>query len=136
MPDPARDSVLVLGVDGGWRAFDLEDVSPAEGCAGVEGERGFEWGWQNQDAPAPVLVRSFERGEYHLADGALRYRRGFGGRQPLTPERLGSESRFDPLPGGGLEVHLDIVAGMRGGSFTPFAWRIAGSGSPVGDEPD
>ena len=36
-------------------------------------------------APAePILLRFFETGSYHLGDDALRYRRGSGGRQPLT----------------------------------------------------
>lgn len=37
-------------------------------------------------APAsdPVFALVFETGAYHLADGALRYRRGRSGRQPLV----------------------------------------------------
>lgn len=34
----------------------------------------------------PVLL--FESGSYHISDGAFRYRRGDGGRQPLTAERI------------------------------------------------
>jgi hypothetical protein len=38
------------------------------------------------DPPVPgaLVVRVFERGSYHVSGGALRYRRGMGGRQPLT----------------------------------------------------
>ena len=38
------------------------------------------------DPPVPgaLVARIFERGSYHVSGGALRYRRGMGGRQPLT----------------------------------------------------
>ncbi len=88
MPNPEKDSVLLLGVDGGWQAYELESrVRVAAECTGVEG--GWEERWTLSAEPGdPILGRIFELGSYHLADGALRYRRGAGGRQPLTPLRI------------------------------------------------
>jgi hypothetical protein len=88
MPNPEKDSVLLLGADGRWRAHELQGrVRVADTCPGVEG--GWEERWTLSPDPArAVLGRIFERGSYHLSGGALRYRRGAGGRQPLTPERL------------------------------------------------
>ena len=47
-----------------------------------------------------LVARIFERGSYHVVGRALRYRRGLGGRQPLTPnvfddDRSGMEARLD-----------------------------------------
>jgi hypothetical protein len=113
-PDPEKDSVLLLGVDGSWRAHDLEDrVRVSSGCPGLD--EGSEEKWTLSPAPSgALLARVFERGSYHLADGALRYRRGEGGRQPLTPERIRTGSFLGPAEGG-----------------HPFAWEIA-LGGPLG----
>jgi len=121
--DPSRDSLLVLGADGGWRAFGLDRVAPGSGCAPDPGEVIQRWSWDQAGAPSPVLLRYFERGEYHLADGALRYRRGNAGRQPLTPERLAESSGFHPVPGG-VEVELTIDGGGAFGGGVPFVWDI------------
>jgi hypothetical protein len=89
-PAPEKDSVLLLGVDGRWRVHDLVDQrSTSQECP-------EDWGgkvhrWELSPPPtAAVLARVFESGSYHFANGALRYRRGEGGRQPLTPERIHS----------------------------------------------
>ena len=72
LPDPGRgDSLLVLGSDGGWRAFALERSDPGGGCDLETGELAFRWSWVQPRVPLPVLARLFERGEYHLADGAF-----------------------------------------------------------------
>jgi len=115
-PVPEKDSVLVLGVDGRWRAHDLLFRAPAftdceELIDGGSSER-----WTLSPNPgAAVLARVFETGSYHLADGALRYRRGEGGRQPLTPEVIES-GRF-------------IGSGAGG---NPLAWEITIQSLPVG----
>lgn len=93
-PDPAKDSVLVLTPDGRTRVAALVGSEPADGapCAPGPG-RVYRW----TVAPGggvPVLARYFERGSYHLNDGALRYRRGRSGRQPLTPEVVTAASAF------------------------------------------
>ena len=84
-PDPAKDSVLVLHADGSWTAHDLTAVDSGacpEGLASPFGSVTERWrlGPPAEDA---ALVRVFESGSYHLMR-ALRYRRGGGGRQPLT----------------------------------------------------
>jgi hypothetical protein len=127
LPDPTRDSVLVLGVDGGWRAFALDRSDVGGGCDLEAGEAAFRWSWQQSEAPPPALVRLFERGEYHLAEGAFRYRRGAGGRQPLTVERLGPGSGFNPVAAG-LEVRVDFRGDRRAGDLEPFVWRVHGGG--------
>jgi len=125
--DPSRDSLLVLGDDGGWRAFALDRVDPASGCDMDPGEVVQRWIWDQADAPTPVLLRYFERGEYHLADGALRYRRGAAGRQPLTPERLADSSGFRPVPGG-VEVELTFRGGGASAAGVPFVWDVIPGG--------
>lgn len=88
-PEPAKDSVLVLGPDGDWTASDLVAVSTSRRrCAAMAGSPAELW---TVDPPAgdATLLRLFEAGSYHLTDGALRYRSGRSGRQPLTELRLG-----------------------------------------------
>ncbi len=86
-PDPAKDSLLLLSADGVREVRALVAASaPPLPCSGLEGGSAALW---SLDAPAPpgnVAAKLFERGSYHLSDAALRYRRGAGGRQPLTPE--------------------------------------------------
>jgi prepilin-type N-terminal cleavage/methylation domain-containing protein len=89
-PDPAKDSLLVLDASGTWSVRDLAGVTSSAcpdppGSAFTPGAVTERW---RMDEPAEdaVLVRLFERGSYHLASRALRYRRGGGGRQPLTAE--------------------------------------------------
>jgi hypothetical protein len=127
-PDPAKDSVLVLGRDGGWRIHDLTNRVPRpDECLG--GGEGRVEVWTLYPVPsAPVLFKLFERGTYHLTGKALRYSRGRSGRQPLTPERI-EDGRFDGsgepaaqfawiimLEGGSGEEELP-------GSWDPTQWR-------------
>ncbi|MBW3533911.1 MAG: hypothetical protein KY453_01625 [Gemmatimonadetes bacterium] len=108
-PEPGKDSVLVLQGDGGWRSLDLLAVEGTADCA--SGEDGSWEHWRlGGPAPGAVLLRVYERGSYHLADGALRYRRGAAGRQPLTPEVLdGAGSHLTPR-GTGIELRVRIPA--------------------------
>ncbi len=72
------------------------------------------------DPPVPgaVIGRLFERGSYHLAAGAFRYRPGRGGRQPLTAQVLHTEaegvSGVSSL-GAGLDVRLAFEHGRSPG---------------------
>jgi hypothetical protein len=129
VPDPARDSVLVLAVDGGWRAAPLLASSAGgTGCDLAEGESGRVLDWTGSADVDPVLVRVFEAGRYSLEDGAFRYRRGAGGRQPLTPERVRDGSRFE-AEGSGIRVFLEVDAA---GVAIPFGWKVTSGeqGSP------
>ena len=85
-PDPEKDSVLLIGVDGSRTVAGLSGVGTAQEACGVGPRPPALW---RLDRPVPVdivLARLFERGSYHLSGSALRYRRGGSGRQPLTPE--------------------------------------------------
>lgn len=108
-PDPGKDSVLLLRTNGEVVALALlERYSPQGACPALIG--GVQ-GWV-LSGPAPrdaVAARWFERGSYHLSAKALRYRRGLGGRQPLTPEVLSTPpSGFAASgEGGGVDVLLE-----------------------------
>lgn len=104
-PDPEKDSVLVLDGAGRTRALALigsapanpapggpDPVGPAPGatgpvdpCTPAPGEKAQRWTLP-EHPPVATLLLLFESGDYHLSDGALRYRRGLSGRQPLTAE--------------------------------------------------
>jgi hypothetical protein len=107
-PSPEKDSVLLLGVDGQWQAHDLLSRTPlSTDCEDlVHGGSSERW-TLSPNPDGAVLARVFETGSYHLADGALRYRRGEGGRQPLTPESMESGRFIGPGEGG-----------------NPLAWEI------------
>lgn len=81
-PDPARDSVLLLGPDSAT-VHGLRSAGPAPGCTdGIDAQL---------ESPPPAgagYALFFETGAYSVTDGALRYRRGQGGRQPLTESVL------------------------------------------------
>ena len=87
-PDPAKDSVLLLRSDGRWVPLDLLHVG-ATGplCPGTAFGTTEVWTVSGPTEQV-VLARLFEAGSYHVGDGALRYRRGAGGRQPLTTPDL------------------------------------------------
>lgn len=106
-PDTSKDSVLALDGDGVWRVADLVRARSRPGACGrgVAGEL-----WELDPAvPGAVVARVFERGSYHIAAGALRYRRGRGGRQPLTAQVLRTEEADGSgiLPvGAGFDLRL------------------------------
>jgi hypothetical protein len=124
-PEPDKDSVLLLGADGAWRGHGLAERRtlpvPCVGAAPamLPGSRAEIW----RLSPPPrggVVARVFERGSYHLSDHALRYRRGFGGRQPLTPERI-LVGRMEV--GGGTGLRWEAVLSGEAGDPLPHAWR-------------
>lgn len=97
VPDPAKDSVLWLR-PGSELAIPVLDSAPAPGaCSATPGESVYAVRLPFPLAPAELLLL-YERGSYHLSASALRYRRGAGGRQPLTDllllDRL---SRFESV---------------------------------------
>lgn len=83
VPEPAKDSLLVVSA-AGELALQLERVQRHDGCNGYVLQAG---------TPTPAgLVLAFETGTYYLRDGALRFRAGAEGRQPLTGEWLDDPS--------------------------------------------
>jgi len=121
-PNPEKDSVLLLEEDGEWRTYDLQQRSrTGEKCTGLGG--GYKEDWSLSPEPnSAVVARIFERGVYYLADGALRYRRGGGGRQPLTPLRV-ETGALPALPGtGGGIIWEVLLTGNPARSDSSF-WR-------------
>ena len=96
-PDAGKDSLLVIAAE---RTTAFRLVSDRQLCALRPGEQLI--------TVAPVdpiedgsLVLLFESGAYHIANRALRYRRGSEGRQPLTDELIDDRrSGFSTEPGG------------------------------------
>ncbi len=105
-PDPAKDSVLAVQATGATEVLALVGLGAApDTCAGSPLPGGLMLRLERPPTGAPVLARVFERGSYSVADGALRYRRGAAGRQPLTPEVWAGASRLS-LDGGWLRAEL------------------------------
>ncbi len=88
----------------------------------MAGESVYRWIWSDPGGGQPVLARNFEIGSYHLADGAFRYQRGNGRRQPLTAERLSELSGFR-ASGGDLEVTVSLTGNAAGMPPGSFVWR-------------
>ena len=121
LPDPAKDSVLVVSQSGetgtavhGWNA------APAS-CQTHAGEIVIEL-----RTSGPVALKSavlvFESGSYHLSTGALRYRIGGGGRQPLTiPVLRHPYSRFTGVTSSAVRFQVEAgrVRSHHAASFTP-----------------
>ncbi|TVP58660.1 MAG: prepilin-type N-terminal cleavage/methylation domain-containing protein [Gemmatimonadales bacterium] len=100
-PVGGRDSLRVLTAEGRWYTAELrwtgsgpDPMAVDGGDGGMLGARGATWEWSHPPGAEPILARVFEAGRYSLEDGAFRYRRGAGGRQPLTPELFDANSGF------------------------------------------
>ena len=94
-PNPTKDSALVIThtrSEGSVHAV----LGTASGYDAVcPGGRRLSL---DPPPPAAGLVLVFETGSYHLTDGALRYRRGRAGRQPVT-EGLLKDAAFETRQG-------------------------------------
>lgn len=124
LPNPRKDSVLVLDPDGVWRAADLvRRRRSALTCPGAPSTPTELW---IVDPPlhARSVVRVFETASYHVSGGAFRFRRGLGGRQPITPSVIdGARSGLQPGPRGGLVVTLVTTSpgpGLADGALTSW----------------
>lgn len=120
LPNPRKDSVLVLGPNGRWQAVDLIERHPtALTCPGAPSEA-VEFWLLNPSVPGAVVARLFETGSYHLSGGAFRYRRGRGGRQPLTPQVIvAARTRLGPGLNGGLALEITTETPAPGGQDGP-----------------
>jgi len=117
-PEPAKDSVLVVDSIGAVRASALlESERAADTCTVRDGESLYRWS-VSVPAPAGTLLLLFESGSYHLSDRALRYRRGDGGRQPLTADLLDDRASMflpvsDARAGGGIPLAIEGIFALR-----------------------
>ena len=125
-PDPTKDSILLLTPEGRSSVHALVGTAATTApCAALDSADAALW---TLDAPVGedvVAAKLFERGSYHLSGSALRYRRGPGGRQPLTPEVLAATSGWTGL-GGWLALQL-VPADTLGGP----PWRGLVATPPV-----
>lgn len=102
-PDPGKDSLLIFGTGIADSVYAVAATARDPRCP-----RGLRI---ELDRPAPVsgFALVFETGTYHMSGGAVRYRRGAAGRQPLTEAVLDSAwlepSRHE------LRLHLVLDAG-------------------------
>jgi len=127
-PDPTKDSVESTYADGVVRYADLTGISSASESCGTADSTEVVSQWSTDPAlpNGAILARVFERGSYHLSGSALRYRRGTGGRQPLTPEvwsDAGTGWRFD-----GVRLGVEVMPRERaaGRAWIGFlAWIVS-----------
>lgn len=107
LPDPAKDSVIVIGRGGEQNARATTVTAASHTCGDTVGRVLFIRLEQLHASPGDVLL-FFEPGSYHLHDRALRWRAGAAGRQPLTAEviRTGA-SAFTRTADG---IHLLLTA--------------------------
>lgn len=121
MPDPAKDSVLVISQSGETGTV-LHGWTPAAGgCVAHPGEAVLEIRTSGPVSPGSALLL-FESGSYHMSSGALRYRIGGGGRQPLTTTILRHPySRFTGVTTRDVQFQVETgqVRTRHAVSFTP-----------------
>lgn len=121
-PDPSKDSVLLLYPEGEREIVALRAWSASADtlCDGNPLSDRVVLRLASIVPRGAVVARVFERGGYALSGRALRYRRGAGGRQPLTPELWTPETGWRQV-GGRLEAELVHGARFPGGERR---WRI------------
>lgn len=139
LPEPDKDSVLLIWPDF-ERAADVEAVGAASGCERDDAPslRLAIRGSGPDSVPAPAYALVFETGAYSISAAALRYRRGAGGRQPLTETNLSTAfSTLTRASAGGAAV--TAVASLRpaAGGEDASTWTVhmpQGGLRPVGRE--
>lgn len=105
--DPSKDSVLLVG-HGQETVHALRALRDTVADCPGEARRVQLWSLE-PPATVPGVLLAFETGTYTVSDGALRYRVGLSGRQPITEQLIDSRaSRFEP-PG----LRLSIIAPAR-----------------------
>jgi len=107
-PNPVKDSLLLLTASG-WRRANLVDRKPSTHPCRQDDEGGAELWMIDPPISGGLVARLFERGSYHVSGGALRYRRGFGGRQPLTAAVFDDEG--SSMGGSEIRIRLELIDG-------------------------
>lgn len=126
LPNPEKDSVLVLEAPGRWTSAALRERRRSGDESGCPDGRGAVEAWV-LDPPTrePRLLRLYESGEYHLTGSAFRYRRGRGGRQPLTPEVLDdARSGWEAGPEGSVRIRLTTAPLLPGEPARRVRWTL------------
>lgn len=120
-PDPEKDSVLVVtGRRTVGSAHAVTAVAADSVCAG------YRLRLDPRSAAPSGFVLVFETGAYHLADGALRYRRGRGGRQPVT-ETVLSDGWLEVGPDrllARLRLHADTLHRLSRLEASAVVWLL------------
>jgi hypothetical protein len=119
-PDPSKDSLLLIAEE---RTTTFRLASDRPLCVPRPDEQLI--------TIAPVdpladgsLVLLFESGSYHIANRALRYRRGTEGRQPLTDELIDDRrSGFSSEPGGFRVLLRSAVRGVDADTYIRLSER-------------
>jgi hypothetical protein len=111
LPDATKDSVVALAAGGEVVAgvTGIAAASANASCAATADETVLALTTTAPLPDAPVLL-VFERGAYSLGGGVLRYRRGLGGRQPITaPAFDGAATGLIAQPSpAAFEIRLDV----------------------------
>lgn len=129
-PDPTKDSVWIVDGRGVVSVVGLVGVEPGpDSCGDQPLERGITVRTSAAVTPEASIMRAFERGAYSVTGAALRYRRGAGGRQPLTAELFRSDSGWrldhDLFAVSLIERESSRLRRTAGGAAAPpRSWRI------------
>lgn len=115
-PDPTKDSLLIVEAE---RPMPFRVVTGRPLCVARSGEQLI-----TIEPADPLehgsLLLIFESGAYYMANGALRYRRGVEGRQPLTDELLDHRQGGFTMEPRGVRIRLRAKAGSNGDTYVRF----------------
>lgn len=105
LPNPAKDSVVLVTAHEprGTPPLALTAVAADAACDGA-----LRLTLEAEPAADRGIALVYESGSYHLAGGALRYRVGDGGRQPLTETLFAGTGFGASATGHGLSLRLDL----------------------------
>jgi hypothetical protein len=122
-PDPAKDSLLLLAGRSAEQVRPLAAVSTTalSPCLARAGEDLIALSPDTTLLPGDLLL-VFEHGVYHLSGAALRYRRGAGGRQPMTADVIYDDSSDLSLAqhfADTVAVNLRLATLAPGGAAAP-----------------
>ena len=118
LPDPAKDSLLQVGVEN-TESLDFIAASD-DACPHARDEQVLAARWNAPAIPGSVWL-VFESGSYHFSTNALRYRRGPESRQPITNEVLNDRTSSFALIGDSSAYAIRAHVRQRGGAATMIA---------------
>lgn len=120
--DPVKDSLLLLDGEGRWHVAGLTSRRAGLGCAAGSSTVSAELWILDRDLASALVARFFERGVYHVFAGTLRYRRGLGGRQPMTPVVMSPSSGLSGT--GALRVDVELQGSLAGAPVERREWSV------------